>query len=110
MLRSRFLLDIAFPAVVLCLTAILFYGAVASDTGYRSLAVLKREAVDKAVRLDALRTRRLALEKRADLLSSKALDPDLVDERIRTVLGYSREGDVVIPRRELDRLLDEPPR
>ena len=57
--------------------------------------------------LNELHARRLELEKRADLLNSSSLDPDLLDERIRAVLGYSREGDVVISRRELDRLLAE---
>ena len=46
---------------------------------------------------------------RADLLNSKSLDPDLAEERIRAVLGYSREGDVVIPRREIDALLQDAP-
>lgn len=110
MLRSRFLLDIAFPALVMCLTAILLYSAVVSDTGYRSLARLREEAAVEATKLDALEARRKALEKRADLLNSGSLDPDLLDERIRAVLGYSREGDVVVPRREIDRLLDEPAR
>jgi cell division protein FtsB len=108
MLRSQFLLDIAFPALVLCLTAVMLYSAVASDTGYRSLAQLEREAAAKSAELDGLETRRKALEQKADLLNSKSLDPDLLDERIRTILGYSREGDVVVPRRELDRLLDQP--
>ena len=105
MLRIRFLLDIAFPALVMCLTGILLYGAAASDTGYRALSELQDEAATKDAELEALRTRRLELEKRADLLSSRSLDPDILDERIRSVLGYSREGDVVISRRELDRLL-----
>ena len=107
MLRLRFLLDIAFPALVMCLTGILLYSAVVSDTGYRSLAALEQEAVEKAAKLDELQARRIDLEKRADLLNSKSLDPDLLDERIRAVLGYSQEGDVVISRRELDRLLAE---
>lgn len=107
MLRLRFLLDIAFPALVMCLTGILLYSAVVSDTGYRSLAALEKERAEKAAQLDELEARRLELEKRADLLNSKSLDPDLLDERIRAVLGYSREGDVVISRRELDRLLAE---
>lgn len=107
MLRIRFLLDIAFPALVMCLTAILVYGAVVSDTGYRALGELREDSQEKAASLEELRARRLALEKRADLLNSKSLDPDLLDERIRAVLGYSREGDVVIPRSELDRLLEE---
>ncbi len=106
MLRIRFLLDIAFPALVMCLTAILLYSAVVSDTGYRALAELRRDASEKAAVLDGLTARRQELEKRANLLNSKSLDPDLLDERIRAILGYSREGDVVISRRELDRLLE----
>ena len=107
MLRIRFFLDIAFPALVMCLTGILLYGAVASDTGYRALSALRKEAEARTAELDALQARRIELEKRADLLNSKSLDPDILDERIRAVLGYSREGDVVISRRELDRLLSE---
>ena len=108
MLRIRFLLDIAFPALVMCLTAILVYSAVVSDTGYRALAELRKDRAAKAATLDGLEARRMELEKRADLLNSKSLDPDLLDERIRAVLGYSREGDVVISRRELDSLLETP--
>ncbi|MEZ5891536.1 MAG: septum formation initiator family protein [Parvularculaceae bacterium] len=101
----KFLFDVAFPALVVCLIAILSYSAVASDTGYRALAELRREAEVKEQVLDELRARRIDLEKQADLLNSKSLDPDYLDERARAVLGYSREGDVVISRRELDRLL-----
>jgi len=106
MLRFRFLIDIAFPALVMCWTAIMLYSAVVSDTGYRALAELRREQAEKTAALELLQARRVALEKKADLLNSKALDPDLLEERIRAVLGYSRDGDVVISRRELDRLLD----
>ena len=107
MLRLRFLLDIAFPALAMCLTGVLLYSAVVSDTGYRALASLRKEAEEKEAQFAELHARRIELEKRADLLNSKSLDPDLLDERIRSVLGYSREGDVVISRRELDRLLSE---
>ncbi|WP_428408932.1 FtsB family cell division protein [Hyphococcus sp.] len=105
MLRLRFLFDIAFPALVMCLTGILLYSSVVSDTGYRSLSALEKEAAEKEAQLNELQARRIELEKRADLLNPKSLDPDLLDERIRGVLGYTREGDVVISRRELDRLL-----
>jgi len=83
----------------------MLYSAVVSDTGYRALAALKREQAEKTATLELLEARRVELEKRADLLNSKSLDPDLLEERIRAVLGYSREGDIVISRRELDRLL-----
>ncbi len=107
MLRTRFLIDILFPTLMLCWAAILVYSAIVSDTGYRALASLEREVEERTLEVDALRARRQALEKRADLLNSKSLDPDLIEERIRSVLGYSREGDVVTPVRELERVLDQ---
>ena len=105
MLNLRFLAEIVFPALVLCWAAVLIYSAVAGSTGYRALSALETELEDKASEVDALEARRETLAKRADLLNSKSLDPDLVDERIRAVLGYSREGDVIIPRREAETLL-----
>ena len=85
----------------------LVYSAVASDTGYRALGKLRGDARTHEAELMALQDRRIALEKRAELLRSKALDPDMIDERIRMVLGYSREGDIIIPRRELDPMLQK---
>ena len=46
MLRLRFLFDVAFPALVMCLTGILLYSAVVSDTGYRALSSLQKEAAE----------------------------------------------------------------
>lgn len=105
MLRSRFIFEVAAPSLLLCWAAILIYSAVAGEAGYRALAALEAELEDKGAEVDALHARRLALEKRADQLSSKSLDPDLVDERIRAILGYSRAGDVVISRGEIDQAL-----
>ena len=106
MFRAAFLFEIVLPALIVCWAATLLYSAVASDTGYRSLAMLESEVAARTDEVDTLREHRLALEKRADLLNSGSLDPDLADERIRAILGYSREGDVVIPRREVNRLLE----
>lgn len=105
MLRARFLFEVVAPSVLLCWTAVLTYSAVAGPSGYRALAALEAELADRGAELDALRARRMALEKRADQLSSKSLDPDLVDERIRAILGYSRAGDVVISRTDIEQAL-----
>lgn len=105
MLRSSFLFGVLFPALMMCWAAVFIYNAVASDTGYGALLSLQSEVAAKTAEVDALRARRMALEKKADLLSSRSLDPDMIDERIRTVLGYARDGDIVVSRRELDRLL-----
>lgn len=101
MLSRQFIFGIIAPALVLCWAAAMAYSAFAGSSGYGALAALEKEVEAKAEEVDLLRQRRLELEQRADQLNSKSLDPDLVDERIRSVLGYSREGDKVISRRVL---------
>ncbi|MEE2689989.1 MAG: septum formation initiator family protein [Pseudomonadota bacterium] len=85
--------------------AYLAYGAVAGAAGYRSLHELRAERDAKAAEVAAIKERRKTLELRADLLNPKSLDPDMVDERVRAVLGYANKDDIVIPRAELDRVL-----
>jgi cell division protein FtsB len=89
--------------------AYLGYGAVMGAVGYRTLAKLEGEADALALDVDALRARRLAMQREADLLHPQNLDKEMVEERIRSVLGYVRAGDMVVPRAELDRFLATQP-
>lgn len=107
MLRTRFLFEIVAPSLILCWAATLIYSAAFGETGYGALKALNGELDEKQAAFDALHERRLALEKRANQLNSKSLDPDLADERIRSVLGYSRDGDIVITRSEIARALKD---
>lgn len=104
---NRFFWDVVAPALLACWVAYLGYGAIAGAAGYRVLTELKSEAAAKRAELDKIRARRLSLEKHADLLNPKSLDPDMLDERVRAVLGYVEPGDIVVPKSELDRMLDE---
>ena len=106
--NKQFLLSIVAPALLLCWAATIVYSAVAGDRGYQALARLEAEVEAKAVEVDALRERRMALQNRANQLNSKSLDPDLIDQQIRSILGYTRDGDIVIPRRVLDQALSKP--
>ena len=105
MFRVRFLIDIVAPALILCWAAIFIYSAAAGQSGFGALSALNREVETKAADVDALRARRIALEKNANQLASKSLDPDLAEERIRKILGYVRDGDVVITAHELEEAL-----
>jgi cell division protein FtsB len=71
------------------------------------LAELRKEVAAKDAALAELTARRTALAQRADALNPHSLDPDMVDERVRAVLGYARDGDLVLPRDELERMLKE---
>lgn len=98
--------DIVAPALIVCWTAFLAFDAVAGPTGLRALKEARAEVQAKRADVAALVARREALERTADQLNRRSLDPDLLDEKLRTVLGYAAEGDIVIPRDEFDRLLD----
>ncbi len=102
-----FLLNTALPALCMSATFYLLYGAVFGATGFRALIEARREIAIEAEEVKALQDRREKLAHAARLLQPRALDPDMVDEKIRSVLGYAAEGELVIPRDELDRLIEQ---
>jgi cell division protein FtsB len=99
---------VVIPAIIVCLIVLFTSHALIGTTGLRALRGLEAEAALKTAEVVALEERRDRLERVADQLNPKSLDPDMVEEKIRTVLGYVAEGDVVIPRDELDALLRTP--
>ena len=104
---KRFLLEIAGPALFVCWIAYISYGAIAGASGFQTLQKLEQVAAEKTVEVDLLIARRTALERRANMLNPASLDPDMIDERIRAVLGYVEESDVVLPRTEVQRLREK---
>ncbi len=102
----KLLFDVVAPALIVCWTAFLALDAVAGPTGFRALRELRAEVAAKRAEVEALAERRRALERTAGQLNRRSLDPDMLDEKIRSVLGYAAEGDIVIPRDEFERLLE----
>jgi cell division protein FtsB len=102
----KLIFDVVAPALVVCWTAFLAVDAVAGPTGLRALREARAEAAAKRAEVAALVVRREALERTATQLHRRSLDPDLLEEKIRSVLGYAAEGDIVIPRDEFDRMLE----
>ena len=37
-----------------------------------------------------------ALERRVHLMRPSSIDPDMLDEQVRSVLGFAREGELII--------------
>lgn len=103
MIRFRLLTDIILPAILMCWIAVLGYSALVGDYSYRSLEALEGEIGHEKEILETARSQRVYLERRANLMSSQSLDPDMIDEQIRRTLGYSREGDIVVPRSVIER-------
>lgn len=93
------------PLLVAAYIVYLTYGALAGAAGYSALKRLQTEENVLRAEVQAIKDRRGAMQKRADLLNPHSLDPEMMEERIRAVLGYAREGDIVIPRAEIDRMI-----
>jgi cell division protein FtsB len=88
-------------ALGLYLGAVLFIGyfGVNAYTGNRGLKAkqdLDAQIAELSTELGTLRDERAMWERRIALLRSNSLDPDMLDERARVLLGYVNPRDVVM--------------
>lgn len=97
-MRFGILAEVILPVIFVFFLATTMYGMMVSDTGYGALPKLIEKRDAGLIEVNELRTRRIWMEHRASLMASEQLDPDMVDERIRDVLGYAATGDLVIKR------------
>jgi cell division protein FtsB len=86
----------ALPAA--CVMAIIYFGhhALFDDHGLRRLMGLHDTLADRQTVLESERARRVALEAKVSALHSQKIDPDLLDERAREVLGLARPDEIII--------------
>jgi cell division protein FtsB len=103
----RFLLNVCLPALLMCLIAGEVYSALAGPSSFARLAVLEQEIAERDAELAVISARRDRLALHAEQLNPQSLDPDLVDERIRSVLGFVAEEDMVIPADQIEQLIAE---
>jgi cell division protein FtsB len=61
--------------------------------------VLEQQATALAADLNEAKTERERWERRVGLLKSDGLDPDMLDEQARSLLGYADPHDLVMPRK-----------
>lgn len=71
------------------------YHIVSGDRGLLAYIQLKNKVEHSRMELDAIRADRLTLEHQVELLSTKTLDLDMLDEQARKVLGYAAEDEMV---------------
>ena len=94
-LRQRILASLL-PIACASFTAYLGYHGIYGDRGLLSLMHLNQSIDTASYELSQLRKERALLERRTRLLRADSLDPDLLDERARALLGYSEADEVVI--------------
>lgn len=102
----KLIFDVVLPALAVCWAIVFAIEAAVGPMGLGVLRSVRAELSVKRAEVAALTARREALQRTANQLNRRSLDPDLLDEKLRSVLGYAAEGDIVIPRDELDRMLE----
>jgi cell division protein FtsB len=61
---------------------------------HRDQLIAKAERLDAT--LQAIRAKRLALDKRVALMRPESIDPDMLDELARAVLNYAKPTDLIV--------------
>ncbi len=88
-------------ALALYSFAALFVGYFAANAfsgnhGLRAQADLDKQTESMQAELKELKTERALWEKRVSLLRSDKIDPDMLDERARVLLGYADPRDLTL--------------
>ena len=85
-----------------CAVVYFGYHALQGERGVMTLLQLERRVDQAAVDLRAVEAERDALERNVELMGPTSLDRDMLEERARVVLNYTRLDEIVIMRDALD--------
>lgn len=85
------------PGLIFLTLAYFAYHAIQGNHGLLALGELERELVTLQVEAVAVSAERQALEQLVEGLRPEAVDPDLLEERARAVLGFIRADEVILP-------------
>ena len=85
------------PALSIAFIGYFAYHAVIGPSGLLAWGGYKRERYEMQARLNHIDMERTKLERRAQLLNPRHVDPDLADELVRKNLGVVRPDEIVVP-------------
>src|SRR5215470_11533378 len=86
------------PVLGISLLTYFAYHAIQGERGLFAWMQLNQQLKQTRALADAVATQRSELENRVRRLSNASLDPDLLEERVRSMLNLGREDEVVILR------------
>jgi cell division protein FtsB len=93
LLRPR---QILAPVIFATLFGYFGYHLVNGDRGLLAMARLEREVQIANQNFAEAETTRKIWERRVSELRNQTLDPDMLDERARALLNFSRKDDIII--------------
>jgi cell division protein FtsB len=83
-------------ALGLCIVGYFLYHTVQGDRGWIAMLRVQSQVNAAQESYDNLHKQRLELEHRVQLLRPTSLDPDLLEEKTRELLDYSKPGEIVV--------------
>ena len=88
--------EMVFAGVAIALICYLSFAAVQGEHGLFSLLAVEAEEARLQEELSGLQAERAVIENKTGRLSADHLDPDLLDEQARKVLGLARPDDIIV--------------
>jgi cell division protein FtsB len=89
LIEKRFILRRNIMAVIgLCLSFYFSYHLVAGQRGYLRLMTLEHKVAEASAEYDAVKAEREDVETKVVMMRPGSVDRDLLEERVRYVLGY----------------------
>jgi cell division protein FtsB len=84
------------PVIGMTVVVYFAYHAVQGDRGLLALGKLRGEVNTLQSRVVDVRDERFVLAQRVQMLRPGSIDPDLLEERARILLGYGRDEELVV--------------
>jgi len=94
---------------VIGMSAVVYFGyhAVQGDRGLIALGKLRQDVSSLQAQVLDTRAKRMNLERKVSALSSQNIDPDLLEERARVLLGYGYSDEALVVDKTLNSSLEE---
>ncbi len=92
-LRARHIVG---PVLGICAIGYFAFHAIRGERGLLSLRSLSQRVELAHLEYDIVKSRRMEMEKKVQLLHPDSLDPDMLDERARVMLNYGLEDEIII--------------
>ena len=84
------------PIIGVCLIVYFLYHAVQGDRGLIAFWQLSKQVTQAENTHSVLNQKRAELQNRVSLLNPNSLNSDMIDERARFILGYTKTDEIVI--------------
>jgi len=92
-LRARYIIG---PVIGIFAVGYFAFHAFRGERGIIALRQLSHQVETAQILYSKIKSQRIELEHRVNLLHPNSLDPDMLDERARVMLNYGLRGDIVI--------------